>query len=113
LFNPVQRFIDADVGASSADYTDLRAVVINGSWKPSPEISHTDGLIAVSRRAPSYLDPQGGAGNAWTTRNTVFAAWNMLHTARMLKDAGGVPPHGNVTTNWDLSNPSAPNPEYR
>ena len=40
---------------------------------------------------PSYLDDNRGASNAWTTRNTVFATWNMLHAARRLKDAGGIP----------------------
>ncbi len=63
---------------------------------------------------PSYLDDQsGGQENTWTTRNTVFAAWNMLHLARMLKDAGGVPAYGNSTHDWDLSQPDHPNPEYR
>ena len=63
---------------------------------------------------PSYLDgDQGGQHNAWTTRNTVFMAWNLLHFARMLKDAGGVPGHGNDTRDWDLSRPESPNPEYR
>ena len=62
---------------------------------------------------PSYLDDNRGAHNHWTTRNTVFATWNMLHTARRLKDAGGIPAHGNVATNWDLSRTEDPNPEYR
>lgn len=62
---------------------------------------------------PSYLDDNRGAQNHWTTRNTVFAAWNMLHAARRIKDAGGIPAYGNVTTNWDLSDPDHPNPEYR
>lgn len=62
---------------------------------------------------PSYLDDNRGAANHWTTRNTVFAAWNMLHTARRLKDAGGIPAYGNVTPNWDLSNAENPNPEHR
>lgn len=62
---------------------------------------------------PSYLDDDRGAHNHWTTRNTVFATWNMLHTARRLKDTGGLPAHGNVTTNWNLSDPEHPNPEYR
>jgi multimeric flavodoxin WrbA len=62
---------------------------------------------------PSYLDDNRGAKNSWTTRNTVFATWNMLHAARHLKDSGGIPVHGNITTNWDLSNPEHPNPEYR
>jgi multimeric flavodoxin WrbA len=63
---------------------------------------------------PSYLDPDnGGQRNAWTTRNTAFMTWNILHMARMLKDAGGVPPFGNIASDWDLSQPEHPNPEYR
>jgi hypothetical protein len=31
----------------------------------------------------------------------------------MLKDAGGLPAHGNLIADWDLSNPEHPNPEYR
>lgn len=61
----------------------------------------------------SYLDEGLGADNHWTTRNTVFMSWNMLHTARRLKDAGGLPAFGNVATEWDLSDPDNPNPEYR
>jgi hypothetical protein len=37
----------------------------------------------------------------------------MLHTARRLKDADGIPAHGNVTTNLDLSDADHPSPEYR
>jgi multimeric flavodoxin WrbA len=62
---------------------------------------------------PSYLDDNQGARNHWTTRNTVFATWNMLHSARRLVDGGGIPPYGNRTANWDLSDPTHPNPEYR
>ncbi|WP_334170602.1 flavodoxin family protein [Sinomonas sp.] len=245
----VQEFIDAEIAANATDFTDLRAVYLNGTLKPSPQASHTDGLISVSRHVlegvgahvdvvravdhdippgvypdmrehgwatddfpdlyhrliepadilvmatpiwlgdqssvtrklverlygwsaelnpkgqwsyygkaggvlvtgnedggkhcsaqllyalshigftippqadaywvgeagpgPSYLDDNRGAHNHWTTRNTVFAAWNLLHTARRLKDAGGLPAHGNVTFNWDLDNPDHPNPEYR
>lgn len=62
----------------------------------------------------SYDDPgSGGPENAWTTRNTVFMTWNLLHLARLLKDAGGIPAYGNSTKDWDLSRPDHPNPEYR
>ena len=62
----------------------------------------------------SYSDPgSGGPENAWTTRNTVFMTWNILHLARMLKDAGGIPAYGNSTHDWDLAHPEHPNPEYR
>lgn len=62
---------------------------------------------------PSYLDDNRGAHNHWTTRNTVFAAWNMLHVARMITEAGGIPAYGNDTRDWNLSDPGHPNPEYR
>jgi multimeric flavodoxin WrbA len=61
---------------------------------------------------PSYLDG-GGEHNAWTTRNTLFMTWNLLHLARMLKDAGGIPAYGNDTRDWNLEHPDHPNPEYR
>ena len=245
----VQRFIDAEVDASPTDFSDLRAVFLNGTLKPSPQVSNTEALIDISRHildrlgvrtdvvrmvdhtippgvypdmrehgwptddfpdiyrsviepadivvlatpiwlgdqssvtrltierlygwsghlnaagqwsyygkvggvlitgnedggkhcaaqmlyalshigftippqsdaywngeagpGPSYLDGNAGAQNHWTTRSTVFATWNMLHTARRIKDAGGIPAHGNITANWDLSNAEHPNPEYR
>ncbi len=60
---------------------------------------------------PSYLDKVGGGEhNAWATRNTVFMTWNMLHFARMLKDAGGIPRYGNSTFDWNLEQPEHPNP---
>ena len=62
----------------------------------------------------SYLDPgSGGEQNAWTTRNTVFLTWNVLHLARALQDMGGIPAYGNDTRDWDLGRPDHPNPEHR
>ncbi|MCP3992554.1 MAG: flavodoxin family protein [Actinomycetia bacterium] len=64
---------------------------------------------------PSYLDPgSGGPENDFTNRNTAFMTWNLLHLARMLKDAGGIPAHGNQRSLWDAGcRPDSPNPEYR
>ena len=64
---------------------------------------------------PSYLDPgSGGPENDFTNRNTTFMTWNMLHMARMLKDAGGVPAHGNQRSQWDAGcRFDYPNPDYR
>ena len=40
--------------------------------------------------------------------------WNLLHLARMLKDAGGLPAYGNVRTAWDTGTRyGLHNPEYR
>ena len=64
---------------------------------------------------PSYADPDsGGPENDFTNRNTAFLTWNLLHVARMLKDAGGIPPHGNQRTQWDAGcRPDFDNPEHR
>jgi multimeric flavodoxin WrbA len=73
------------------------------------------GWIGEAGPGPSYLDEgSGGPENDFTNRNTTFAAWNMLHLARMLKDAGGIPTHGNQRTAWDAGcSLDFPNPEYR
>ncbi len=53
------------------------------------------GWIGEAGPGPSYLDPEsGGLDNDFTDRNTTFLTWNLLHLARMLKDAGGIPAHG-------------------
>ena len=64
---------------------------------------------------PSYLDVgSGGPENDFTNRNTTFLTWNLLHVARMLKDAGGVPAHGNQKSLWDAgARFDFANPEYR
>lgn len=64
---------------------------------------------------PSYLDEEsGGPENDFTNRNTTFMTWNLMHMARMLKDAGGIPAHGNQRNKWeDGCRFDAPNPEYR
>jgi hypothetical protein len=40
--------------------------------------------------------------------------WNLLHLARMITDAGGIPVHGNQRAAWDAgARFDFPNPEYR
>lgn len=64
---------------------------------------------------PSYLDEgSGGPENDFTNRNTTFMTWNLMHMARMLKDAGGIPAHGNQRSEWDAGcRFDFANPEYR
>lgn len=64
---------------------------------------------------PSYLDPEsGGPDNDFTNRNTTFMTWNLMHLARMIRDAGGIPAHGNQRSEWDAGCRSDyPNPDYR
>ena len=64
---------------------------------------------------PSYLDEgSGGPENDFTNRNTTFMTWNLMHLARMIKDAGGIPAHGNQRSAWDAGcRADFPNPEHR
>lgn len=64
---------------------------------------------------PSYLDQgSGGPDNDFTNRNTTFLTWNLLHMARMIKDAGGIPAHGNQRSKWDAGcRTDFANPSYR
>jgi len=73
------------------------------------------GWIGEAGPGPSYLDPgSGGPENDFTNRNTTFMTWNLLHLARMLKDAGGVPAYGNQRSEWDAGcRFDFENPEYR
>ncbi len=73
------------------------------------------GWIGEAGPGPSYLDPgSGGPENDFTNRNTTFMSWNLLHVARMLKDRGGIPAHGNQRREWDAGCSSDfDNPEYR
>ena len=73
------------------------------------------GWIGEAGPGPSYLDEgSGGPENDFTNRNTTFMTWNLLHLARMLKDAGGMPVHGNQRSDWDAGcRFDFPNPEYR
>ena len=73
------------------------------------------GWMGEAGPGPSYLDPgSGGPENDFTNRNTHFMTWNLLHLARMLKDAGGIPAHGNRRSEWvaGCSRDQA-NPEHR
>ncbi len=64
---------------------------------------------------PSYLDEgSGGPENDFTNRNTTFMTWNLMHLAKMLKNAGGIPAHGNQRSEWEAGcRFDFDNPEYR
>jgi multimeric flavodoxin WrbA len=73
------------------------------------------GWIGEAGPGPSYLDEgSGGLDNDFTNRNTTFMTWNLLHVARMLKDRGGIPAHGNQRSEWEAGcRFDYPNPEHR
>jgi multimeric flavodoxin WrbA len=64
---------------------------------------------------PSYSDPgSGGPDNDFTNRNTAFMTFNLMHVARLLRDAGGFPTGGNSRHEWDAGTGiHAENPEHR
>lgn len=55
---------------------------------------------------PSYGDEVDGSdvpagyNSEFTNKNTTFMTWNLLHMARLLKDAGGIPAVGNTSESW-------------
>lgn len=77
------------------------------------------GWIGEAGPGPSYGDEldggkKAGLDNDFTNRNTTFMAWNLMHLAKMLKDAGGVPGYGNQRDKWDAGTRfDFENPEYR
>ncbi len=64
------------------------------------------GWIGAVGPGPSYgdevegSDAPAGFDSDFTNRNTTFMTWNLLHLARMLKDAGGIPAYGNQPQRW-------------
>jgi multimeric flavodoxin WrbA len=73
------------------------------------------GWIGEAGPGLSYLDEgSGGPENDFTNRNTAFMTWNLMHAARMLQHAGGIPAYGNQRSEWDAgSHFGYENPEYR
>ncbi|MEX2497479.1 MAG: NAD(P)H-dependent oxidoreductase [Wenzhouxiangellaceae bacterium] len=73
------------------------------------------GWIGEAGPGPSYADEDsGGPDNDFTQRNITFMTWNLMHTARMLADAGGLPAHGNDRKAWQAGcRFGYSNPDYR
>jgi multimeric flavodoxin WrbA len=64
------------------------------------------GWIGEAGPGPSYGDEKDdgsryGFDNDFTNRSVTFMAWNLLHLARLLKDAGGIPAVGNQVPAWN------------
>ena len=78
------------------------------------------GWVGEAGPGPSYGDKvegkeaPAGFDNDFTNRNTTFLTWNLMHMARMLKNADGLPTKGNTVKGWEhVTNAKDPNPEYR
>ncbi len=65
------------------------------------------GWIGEAGPGPSYGDVLPGADvpvgydNTFTQKNCTIMSWNLMHTARRLKEAGGLPTTGNRADHWD------------
>ena len=77
------------------------------------------GWVGESGPGASYGDKaddgtRTGLDNDFTNRNATFMTWNLMHIAKLLKDAGGVPAYGNQRSEWDAgARFDYENPEYR
>ncbi|MDH3702430.1 MAG: flavodoxin family protein [Alphaproteobacteria bacterium] len=73
------------------------------------------GWIGPAGPGPSYMDEgSGGPENEFTNRNTTYMTWNLMHLARIFRDIGGFPAHGNQRNLWDAGcRFDLPNPEHR
>lgn len=64
------------------------------------------GWLGAIGPGPSYgdeidgSDVPAGFDSEFTNKNTTYMAWNLLHTARMLRDNGGIPAYGNTADTW-------------
>jgi multimeric flavodoxin WrbA len=77
------------------------------------------GWIGEAGPGPSYGDvladgTRVGLDNDFTNRNITFMTWNLMHLARTIKDAGGIPAYGNQRSEWEGgARFDFMNPEYR
>lgn len=73
------------------------------------------GWIGPVGPGPSYADKgSGGPESDFTNRNVTSMTYNLMHMAKILRDAGGIPPIGNVPEKWDNGERwGFDNPEYR
>jgi len=85
-------------GVKHASMTCLYAMQHVGYTIPPQADSGWIGEVGPGK---SYGDDGAGYDNDFTKRNTTFMTWNLMHLARMLKDAGGVPNHGNDVNAWN------------
>lgn len=77
------------------------------------------GWVGEAGPGPSYGDElddgrRAGFDNDFTQRNATIMTWNLMHLARILKDAGGIPSHGNDRRAWKAGcRYGFENPEHR
>jgi multimeric flavodoxin WrbA len=77
------------------------------------------GWIGEAGPGPSYGDvledgTRVGLDKDFTNRNVTFMTWNLMHLARLLQEAGGIPAYGNQRSKWEGgARFDFMNPDYR
>jgi multimeric flavodoxin WrbA len=76
------------------------------------------GWVGEAGPGPSYGDEvdggRAGFANEFVQRNATIMTWNLMHVARLLRDAGGLPNHGNDRKAWKAGcRFGYENPEHR
>lgn len=75
------------------------------------EVVTEPGAVRVFRHVMTVSD---GREDEMTLTERQRELWNLLHMARLLRDAGGFPAHGNQRAFWDAGcRFDFANPEYR
>ena len=76
------------------------------------------GWLGAIGPGPSYGDEiegessPAGYESEFTNKNATFMTWNLMHTAKMLKSAGGLPAVGNTGDSWTkVSNAAEQSPD--
>jgi len=97
--------VKGDVRGAAVDVQGkLGKLTVGGDW------------VGEAGPGPSYLDKDsGGPENDFTNRNVTFTTYNLMHMAKMLRTAGGIPAQGNIASDWRKGEHFGfeTNPEYR
>jgi hypothetical protein len=111
----VAKPVAAITGSPHAGHRPAEAPQFPQNRWPTPSGAPHRAHLSTRHLYPGHLDPgSGGPDNDFTNRNTTFMTWNLMHLARMLKDAGGIPAHGNQRSEWDAGcRFDFDNPDYR
>jgi hypothetical protein len=89
-----------------------------GCALPDRTVPRAAGLLQAAEGACNggarARDKSSSPENDFTNRNLTFMTWNLMHLARVLKDAGGIPAHGNQRSAWEAGcRFGFENPDYR
>jgi hypothetical protein len=66
-----------------------------------PSLRQREHPFCVGSGRRIWTRDQEAPEHDFTNRNTTFVTWNLLHMARLLRDAGGMPAHGNQRALWE------------